>query len=213
MKYIAAMNLALDVTKRLAPVTRQIAIAGSLRRMKSEVNDIEIVVEPLIDIVPGQLGMFESTADAAVTIDRLIERLDGWRADGIATVNHGGQRGAWGDRNRRFFVAPSLTPIRTGETLAKIDLFIVRPPAEWGSILVIRTGPADFGHALMLYLNHYTTLQHRSGALWDGDRKISTPDEKSFFDAVGLPFWEPTERTVDNLRHHIRDNKLRRRRA
>lgn len=211
MQYVTAMDLALRITKRLAPYTRQIAIAGSLRRMKPTVNDIEIVCEPLIDVVPGQLGMFESTADHAVTVNRLFEVLDAWRSDGTATVNHMGQRGAWGERNRRFFVSPNLVPIRTGEALEKIDLFIVTPPAEWGAIMVLRTGPADFGHALMLYLNYYTSLQHRNGALWDGNRKIATPDERAFFDAVGLPYWKPEQRSVAALRKHIRDNKLVRR--
>ena len=56
MKYSKALKIAEDVKSQLAPHCERIAIAGSIRRKKVEVGDIEIVAIPK----PYQIGLFES---------------------------------------------------------------------------------------------------------------------------------------------------------
>ncbi len=46
MLYADAMKQANELMLRMAPLCRRISIAGSLRRLKEEVKDIEIVCEP-----------------------------------------------------------------------------------------------------------------------------------------------------------------------
>jgi DNA polymerase/3'-5' exonuclease PolX len=60
--YAEAYEIALKVLEELKPHCSRIEIAGSLRRKKSEVGDIEIVAVPL----PYSTGMFESGIAAVV---------------------------------------------------------------------------------------------------------------------------------------------------
>jgi hypothetical protein len=39
----------------------------------------------------------------------------------------------------------------------------------------------------------------RDGALWDGDRRVATPEEADLFAAPGLP-WLPPQRRTDTAR-------------
>lgn len=56
MKYEQALKIAQGVAKQLEPHCERIAIAGSIRRKKPEVGDIEIVAIPH----PYNIGLFES---------------------------------------------------------------------------------------------------------------------------------------------------------
>jgi len=56
MKYARALEIALNVKHMLEPYCERIEIAGSIRRMKLEVKDIEIVAIPK----PYETGLFES---------------------------------------------------------------------------------------------------------------------------------------------------------
>ena len=46
MKYREAMLIAEDLLERISPACDMAVIAGSLRRNKEEVHDIELVVKP-----------------------------------------------------------------------------------------------------------------------------------------------------------------------
>jgi len=56
MEYQKALNIALNVVELLKPHCERIEIAGSIRRQKPEVKDIEVVVIPK----PYETGLFES---------------------------------------------------------------------------------------------------------------------------------------------------------
>ncbi len=56
MEYEKAFIIAMDIVHILKPHCNRIAIAGSIRRMKPEVKDIEIVAIPK----PYETGLFES---------------------------------------------------------------------------------------------------------------------------------------------------------
>jgi len=72
-----------------------------------------------------------------------------------------------------------------------LDLFIVTPPAEWGVILTIRTGPAEFSHNIVTpryqggYLPGYAHV--KDGSVWVGDKIIPMPEERDFLEFLGLP--------------------------
>jgi DNA polymerase/3'-5' exonuclease PolX len=54
-KWSVANKIAIDIIKQLKPFCKRVEIAGSIRRKKSDVGDIEIVAIPL----PYSSGMFE----------------------------------------------------------------------------------------------------------------------------------------------------------
>ena len=96
-----------------------------------------------------------------------------------------------------------LRHVRSG---LQVDLFIVLPPAQFGCILAIRTGPAEFSHwfaglvrrqgnhiaggALRLGLRDHSTPAEKLCTC----PVIPTPEERDFFAALGGRYLEPSER-------------------
>lgn len=151
-------------------VTR-VLVAGSVRRRKPEVGDIEVVCVAREGAVeePGDL-----LGPRIVQRDHLLHELDRQVTAGYLVP---GQR--LGPRMRQYSV-PALDG-------AQLDLFVVRPPAHWGVIAAIRTGPADYSQWLV------TRARARGLYVQDGvlrsqtdGRVVPCPEEEDFFAALGL---------------------------
>lgn len=163
-------------------------IAGSVRRGKSEVGDVEHVVIPTQRdrIIPGSMfGEMESVNALLVRMDELLDAgvlvkhtYDVNRADGTT-----GERQMWGDKYRGIDFRGHMHEV------------FCATPAGWGAILAIRTGPADFSKRLVTSL-HPRGLQCEGGRVkYKRDGKVyATPTEESFFVACGVPWLEPKER-------------------
>lgn len=154
----------------------RVAVAGSIRRKRERVCDIEIVAQPT-GIRSGLFG--GKSVEPALHSIRTVAA----------------QWGELSKRGDRFVQVLDLWG--TGLTL---DLFLVHPPAEWGTILAIRTGPAELGQRAVTRLRrlsrrcvdgHVETV--------DGDR-IPTPTEAHFFGACGLRYLPPEERDSERAR-------------
>lgn len=155
-------------------------IAGSIRRGKPEVKDIEIVAEPY---VPTDL-FGEPLPSATSQLDALIDKLIG---DGTLKkrLNQKGNPQAFGQKYKALATHDGIP----------IDLFIVRAPAQWGAVYAIRTGPGDFSKYLVTACQSMG-LRCEEGRLV---RKVDgstypTPTEESFFQACGVPWLPPEHR-------------------
>lgn len=192
-----ALDTASLLKANLAHCCALIRIAGSLRRhlsggtvIGSAVSDIEIVAVPLIEDRPVQQ---QSLFDAeTVAVNLLLERLDdlGYKR----APKHGGGF-AWGDRYRRFW-APM--PESYGAGHIPCDLFLCDGTA-WGANLVVRTGPKEFGKALM---SLDPQIEFRNGFhIYRRGHPVALPSEteKDVFDIFGLPYLQPYQRTVKAL--------------
>ena len=176
-----AKKVADELVERLRSSCVQIEVAGSIRRRTRSVHDVEIVAEPWLEVVPDLLG------DAIHYHSRLDDALAGLQELLVLRSFPGAKHG---ERFQQFAVAPLGI---------KVDLFIVRPPAQWGSTMALRTGPAHYSHWLVTPRRHGgampSHLRQRDGALWEGDEKIATPTEDDYFAALGIwPVPEPWER-------------------
>ena len=182
MLYEPGCELARDLANQRAPFCERIEIAGGLRRRKPDVHDLELVAVPrlipqtdLLGHVFGEHNLLDEHLTYLVEIGRL-------------------QPGSKnGQRYKQFKVPP------TGIAL---DLFIVLPPAQWGVIFAIRTGPAHFSHWLVSHQlyggalpNH---LRVKDGAVWSiyGNEPYETPTEERFFEQLGLPWIDPVDRST-----------------
>lgn len=163
----------------LEPASQRIAVAGSLRRGAGMVSDIEIVCVPRRG--PDLLG--EPRGDCLVSKAVASLRDAGqlrWREETHLPPRDWAGRRAW-----NLVVLP--------EAIA-LDLFVVRPPAQWGAILAIRTGPADYSRRLV------TSCRRRGFRCEDGrlvdaaGRTVHTPEEQDFIETCGLPWAEPEGR-------------------
>lgn len=181
MELTRAKQIAGSILDYLAPYCEQIAIAGSVRRRKPDVGDIEIVVEPKMN--NAQIGMFTGVDFP----DEPAPKVSALTREFVATL---GVIKKDGERYKQITMPEGIN----------LDLFVVLPPAQWGVIFTIRTGPADFSHWLVTPKRQGgalpANLRVKDGALWNGDELIPTPYETDFFDAIGLEWIDPELRAA-----------------
>jgi hypothetical protein len=146
MKHDVALKVAESLVEYLRPACARIEIAGSVRRRKAEVKDIELVCIPDLSVVPARArAEFGKPVPPSykTELDRLIGEMTAAQAVSIDLK---------GDRMKKLYLRYAGI---------HVDLFINLPPSQWGAQMVIRTGPADFSHWLV-------TQRKFGGALPDG---------------------------------------------
>lgn len=126
---------ALDVARRLTAALRELCepdrfiFAGSLRRMKPEVGDIEVVYVPKVEMLPDPNDLLGNPIPT-VRFNRLLED---WLKSGVLQKRVGEKGGtAWGPVNKL------AVHVESG---IGIDFFEANKRNFW-SLLVCRTGSA-----------------------------------------------------------------------
>jgi DNA polymerase/3'-5' exonuclease PolX len=169
LPYTKALKLAQAFIRDIRDKCERIEIAGSLRRHKPEVGDIEIVCIPKIvqgrDLFGGP-GAPQNLLEEYIGTYHLLKNGPKFKQIALASIN--------------------------------IDLFITTP-AQWGVIYTIRTGCAEFSHWLVTQRRNGgalpSNMRVNDGRIWIGDLLLETPAERDVFDAVGLHWIEPEDRT------------------
>jgi len=179
-----AESIARELVGVLGQSCDRIQVAGSIRRRSPTVGDIEIVCAP--KFVQRADGLF---GDQFSLEDLCHEWCDGCLADGtFAKRLDTNGRPAWGRKHKRALFEG-----------VPVDLFSVIEPAQWGVILAIRTGPAEFSHRLVTPRRQGGLLPDwlkvRDGAIWHGDHPLATPEEQDVFAVIGLDWIPPERRT------------------
>lgn len=185
--------LAAEVVDLLRPYTTRIEVAGSVRRRKPNVGDLEIVCMPRLE-QPTMLDLFGDRSSTAPPHNLLDIMVEEWRDRGVFgdRLDKNG-RAAAGERYKR------LTYKGIG-----LDLFSVVPGSgqQWGVILTIRTGSAEFSHKLVTsrLLGGWLPAGHKvtGGAIVNGSSGLAldTPEELDVFAFLGLPVLAPERRTA-----------------
>lgn len=172
----------------------QAALAGSIRRNKPEVKDIEIVVEARHRHLPNLFG------EAATQISLLDERLGALLADGTLALDTLHRRNGPKYRRYRHRAAPEIV----------FEVFVA-DSLNWGNILAIRTGNAEFSRALVTGRLHGglmpTGMRQRDGRLWRGNEALDCWTEEDFFAHLGIALNDiphPTARNEDTARRLAR---------
>ena len=157
MKLEDALVIAERLKVDLARSCERIEIAGSIRRGKPEVKDIEIVAVPKDDLFEWSLAL----------------------AVGDATFKKNGAR------YKQIILPEGIN----------LDFFLVRPPAQWGVIFLLRTGPAEFSQRAVTQRSKGGLLPSdckcQDGQIWRGDKVIPMPEEEDFLRLLGLEGFEP----------------------
>ena len=201
----SAVTLYHELEDLLSQACEQITVAGSVRRNYAHhcradnaeriVKDIEIVCQP--KFVRDGRGLFAVHS----ALDMALAEL---RAKGIVADDPDNKKN--GDRYKRLVF----------RGLAVIDLFVVLPPAQWGAILAIRTGDAQFSQLLVTPRRQGGAMptgfrMHSGGICCETDHqgtsrdacteacRVVTPTEQSFFAALDLPYPELDRRTARDL--------------
>lgn len=200
--FTAAAIAAGDLLALLRPHCVCCSVAGSVRRGKPRVKDIEIVCVPDVVRAPGEL--FETSSSVDVFLDEATKR---------GPLRWDEERPLNGPRQKRL-TWELRHPGDDPEGVIGVDLFIAEA-GNYGAILAIRTGPADFSH-LMVTRQEFRgalpeDLRQRDGYLWlqtnAGPQRIDTPTEQGWFQLIGVPCWPPEQRSVEKLRTHLFQRK------
>lgn len=176
--------LAAEVIKLLRDVSTRVEVAGSIRRRRPDVGDIEIIAIPKHEVVQADLFAPGEGLNRDLLGARCIDLL----ADGTFThrLDKNGHQ-AFGAKYKRL-------------TYRGVALDLFSPDDDtWGVILTIRTGPAEFSHQLVTSRSHGGLLPNwlrvSEGRIWRGVTPLSTPEERDVFEAIGLDWIEPQDRT------------------
>lgn len=189
MDKMPAYQIATEIRTRLAPVCERIEIAGSVRRGKEEVKDIELVCIPKKRTRPvfGQSIKFETELDALL--------YDLMRMHTAHPGQLHFQEVKNGPKYKQMLIVGSESIWNPNLPL---DLFCVTPPAQWGVLYTLRTGPADYSKWLVTSraqggaLPAHLTIH--GGSVSDATHVYPVPEEQDFFDLLELDWVEPRDR-------------------
>lgn len=209
-----AERIAEGLAVLLRPATERIEIAGSIRRRKPSVKDIEIVCTPRFRSErAGQASLLDDEQGTVYT-SLPEEMIESWMIDGTARARL--------DKNGRHALGRSYKRLlidygEPGFEAVPLDLFIVRPPAQWGLILMIRTGSGvgpdgnpqtGFGPAM---LSRWKAVsgggESRGGCLYWGDgAPCETLEEEDVFRVCKVAWVPPEERvSAEAVRRNAHD--------
>jgi DNA polymerase/3'-5' exonuclease PolX len=177
-----ALVVANELVSALAPFCEIIEIAGSLRRWKSQVGDIEILFVPRLESRQKDFFSKEPINLADEEIGRLLTNgTFAKRPSKIGVFT-------WGKNNKLATHLPSGIPV---------DLFCESDLQEWPRSLAIRTGPKEFNIQLMSTApkNGYTAHAYGESLhkIPSGERVISK-NEREFIELCGVVYKEPQDR-------------------
>jgi DNA polymerase/3'-5' exonuclease PolX len=167
----------------LAFFCSRIAVAGSVRRLKPHVSDIEIVYVAKTEN-RGINGDMWAREDVDLANEQLSRMIDSGQIR--RRLNIKGQT-TWGDQIKLAELAKCHIPV---------DFFPICE-ASWFNYLVCRTGPKDSNVAICM-------AAEKRGLQWKpysaGFMDVATMEikpvhsEREVFETVGLPYFEPKDR-------------------
>jgi DNA polymerase/3'-5' exonuclease PolX len=168
-----ALPIAAAVVDLLLPYCERIEIAGSVRRRKPDVGDIEIVCIPRSERPPdlfsdqdfGEARRAQAFIRAAYQIGRVTK---GHPIDGKY--------------------------IQFDRAGVQIDLFTATPD-NWGLIYAIRTGSARFSHEVLACGWVRAGYHSLGGMLCTSAHKVPVREEADLFKLIGIPWVPPENRT------------------
>jgi DNA polymerase/3'-5' exonuclease PolX len=171
--YAEVMEIAQRLVLAIAPYCeREPVIAGSLRRKKEMVGDIEIVAVPKLH--KDLFGVPVLTGGSEVDV---------WmNSQGIWPT-------ASGPKMKQFYWGGM-----------KVDLFLQPDPATWGVNLMIRTGSAEFSHWMVTPQGQGgacpDALSFKDARIWRNGKALLTPEEEDVFHILGLAWIAPEDRDM-----------------
>ncbi len=187
MKLDEAQVLALSVCKVLEPYCWRVEVAGSIRRGKAEVGDIDIVAAPrIVDLPSGLFGIGIVKVDPSTVWKNLLPKV---------LVKLGLKVEASGQELLRCFFS---------DNGFQVDVYRARPET-WGVILLVRTGSKEHNVKLCTLARSKGLMLSASQGVqrhWvDSDHKpraevIASRSEEDIFAALGLAYVEPKDREV-----------------
>ena len=184
---VEAAEVAEEIRNQLAHYCEvdRLIVAGSIRRRKQEVGDVEIVYVSRVGVGTPPGEMFPQSE--CLLADMRIEQLVG---AGVLEKRTGEKGGAsWGEKNKLAGHRASGMPV---------DLFRTDEACFW-NYLVCRTGPKESNMAIANAARDrgYKWRPYASGfeSLNEPGRVVRMNSEREVFEFVGLSYKDPEWRS------------------
>ena len=171
-----AEHIAHAYRERLRPYCERIEIAGSIRRRRPTVKDIELVAIPKKTTEPD--GFFDTRVVVHSRFCQIVNQLE--KVKGEPTGKY--------------------TQRRLPEGIA-LDLFIAEPD-NWGYIFAIRTGSADFSFRVLASTWKRRGFKGERGFLTLNGERVVVREEPELFRLLGLDYVEPYLRNTGYATRH-----------
>ena len=179
MRLEEAEVLAQKVIEVLTPLCDRVEVAGSIRRKKPQVNDIDIVAIPRPKKGPrvsafGPLAVYE--------VGDVWSRLmpEALAKEPLKLI--------------RLQAGPELMRF-TSDNGLQVDVYRARPET-WGIMLLVRTGSKEHNVKLCILAHEKgMMLSAKEGVFKDG-KVIASRTEEEIFAALELDYVEPRDREV-----------------
>jgi len=170
MELERAQTIADDLLKRLYSYCQRIEVAGSVRRQKPEVGDIELLCIPKyvagVDQLDKEIGAL------------FVQQVLGFRRNKLGSRVYG----------------PKNKLLRHLESGIGVDIFSTDEQC-WPIALVVRTGGKETNMRIATAALRKRWRFHAYGSGFSTpDGEIVCHSEREVFEAVGLPYQEPWER-------------------
>ncbi len=177
-----AAALATELADLLRASCERIEIAGSIRRQRPDIGDLELVA------IPQHAQQVDLFGESCGTINLLEARI-AWLLD----VGEITPRLTTDGQQRLGLKYKALTYRGMA-----VDVFSTTREC-WGVIFTIRTGPADFSHRLVTprqqggWLPDHLRVRH-GRLVGTDDSPLDTPEEADVFQAIGRAWIAPEQR-------------------
>lgn len=178
MQFQEASKIAVDICYQLQPFCDKINIAGSIRRKKPEVKDIEIVLQPKQIILKDMFG----DQPKSVATDVFCKNVES-----LGKVIKGKPDG----KHMQIELHAGI----------KLDLFMASKN-NYGNIMLIRTGDWEFSKYFMGTLLRKRGYYSEGGVIHDinDEDVVETPEEIDVFNLVGIEMIPPSLRNLQTLK-------------
>lgn len=180
----SADRIMLQLIERFSPYCERIRGAGSWRRGKETVNDLEIVAIPRVAVT--QTDLFGGAVKEENTLLSYLDELVNGR--------HIQKGSSWGKLARYF-------TMKVGKTAVSVNIFTTLDGGAWGDLLLLRTGNALFSKTMFSQQDEGGVLprnmHHVGGKLWRDGRVVPCYEEEDYFNEAGVGYILPKHRTDD----------------
>lgn len=169
-----ALEVGQELVELLGPACERIEIAGSIRRRRLDVGDVELLcISRLGDTVALGTNVYLDAAVEHLLQEKVLEKRR----------NKAG-RTTYGPLNKLLVHVASGIPV---------DIFSATEE-NWGMALVVRTGPAEWNIRMMDRFKERGLQGHAYGGVTQGGIKIPCPTEGEVFRLLDWPYRPPEER-------------------
>lgn len=184
MQLAEARKIAEYMCRHLREACHRIEIAGSIRRERPEVKDIELVVIPRFEDRGTPNDLFGIPSGTAPRVNLLCEALGQM------------ERIQWIKPNTSQIIEWPLKPSAKyfrgyiPSKDIKVDIFTATRE-NWGLIYAMRTGSADYSHQHLASKWVRQGFHSKDGMLTKNGKKFPVPEEIDLFRILKEPFVAP----------------------